>query len=77
MANTGGGFTPKYFASNCDTSYNPARSAVVQALVSQCQSAGCRFGIVPLCEGASTAACIVIPADEGLDGGYMRERSLV
>lgn len=69
-SNTNGGSTPEYLAGNCNTSYNPARLANLQALVSQYQSDGCTFGIVPICGDASTAECVVIPTDEGGDGGY-------
>ena len=67
---TNGGSTPEYLAGNCNTSYNPARLDNLQALVSQYQSDGCTFGIVPICGDASTAQCIAIPVDEGGDGGY-------
>lgn len=70
MYNSENSSTPVGFASNCDTSYNPAHSAYLQSLVSQAQSSGCKFGDVPLCNDASTAQCVVLPADQGGDGGY-------
>ena len=70
LEDSSGNTTPEELAETCNTSVNPAHSAQLQALYSQYQSQGCRFGVPPICGDPNTAQCIVIPESSGGDGGY-------
>jgi hypothetical protein len=70
MEDTDGNLTPENLAGTCTTSFNPAHSGQLQALYSQYQSQGCKFGVPPICGDSSTAQCLVIPESFGGDGGY-------
>jgi hypothetical protein len=60
-------------ASNCNSAFNPARSAQLQAIYEQFQAQGCKAEPIPICGATSVSQCTQGPAGYPTSTGYICE----